>query len=374
MSTSSEDAPTFDVLLAGTVFFDIVFTGFPHPPAPGTEVWTTGMGSSPGGIANLAVATSRLGLCTGLAAGFGDDLYGDWMWQVLRDQEHVDLSRSRRFHAWHTPVTVSLAMDDDRSMVTHGHPPPESVAALLDPPPPTRAVLADLGDPEVRSADWWRTAATQGALVFADAGWDPEQVWDRRILTDLADCYAFTPNAQEAMGYTRTDSPQAALRALADHVPLAVVTRGHEGVIAIDSATGEEAEVPALDVAAIDPTGAGDVFAAALVLGTVRGWPLTKRLRFATLCSSLAVQQFGGSLAAPGWGDIADWWRDVRTRADAGESSARETAGAYSFLTECLAGMTTRRVRRAEATIARFSDADLASPDAEPPTAPSSGQ
>ncbi|UFU04099.1 PfkB family carbohydrate kinase [Ruania suaedae] len=369
MSTSAEAADSFDVLLAGTVFFDVVFTGFPHPPAPGTEVWTTGMGSSPGGIANLAVATSRLGLCTGLAAGFGDDLYGDWMWQVLRDQERVDLSRSRRFHAWHTPVTVSLAMAADRSMVTHGHPPPEPVAALLDPPPRTRAVLADLGDPAVREAGWWRTAATDGALVFADAGWDPEQEWDQRILTDLADCYAFTPNEQEAMGYTRTDSPRAALHALADHVPLAVITRGHQGVIAIDSATGEEAEVPALEVEAIDPTGAGDVFAAALVLGTVREWPLTKRLRFAALCSSLAVQQFGGSLAAPGWGDIADWWRQVRHRADSGDDDARETADAYSFLPDCLAGVTTRRVRRAEATIARFSDADLASPDVGPPTA-----
>ncbi|UFU05274.1 PfkB family carbohydrate kinase [Ruania halotolerans] len=360
--------PEFDVLLAGTVFFDIVFTGFDKPPSPGTEVWTHGMGSSPGGIANLAVATARLGLCTGLAAGFGDDLYGDWMWQVLRDQERVDLSRSRRFHAWHTPVTVSLAMNDDRSMVTHGHPPLEHVATLLDPPPTTRAVLADLGDPEVRAASWWRTAAAGGALVFADAGWDPAEQWDRRILTDLEGCHAFTPNAQEAMGYTRTDTPRAALHALADHVPLAVVTRGHEGVLAIDSATGEEAEVPALEVAAIDPTGAGDVFAAALVLGTLRGWPLTTRLRFSALCSSLAVQQFGGSLAAPGWGDISDWWRTMRARSAEGDPQAQVSTEAYGFLTDCLAGVTTRRVRRAEATIARFSDADRSSPDLEPPT------
>ncbi|SED81629.1 PfkB family carbohydrate kinase [Ruania alba] len=368
MHASAPDSRPFDVLLAGTVFFDVVFTGFDQPPTPGTEVWTHGMGSSPGGIANLAVATSRLGLCTGLAAGFGDDLYGDWMWQVLRDQERVDLSRSRRFHAWHTPVTVSLAMDDDRSMVTHGHPLPDPVASLLDPPPATHAVLADLGDPDVREASWWRTAAADGALVFADAGWDPAQEWDRRILTDLDGCHAFTPNAQEAMGYTRTDTPQAALHALAEYVPLAVVTCGQDGVLAIDASTGEEAHIPSLRVAAIDPTGAGDVFAASLVLGTLRAWPLDQRLRFGALCSSLAVQQFGGSLAAPGWGDIADWWRDVSTRAAAGEPDATETAQAYGFLEGCLAGASTRRVRRAEATIARFSDADRVAPDLTPPT------
>ncbi len=61
---------------------------------PGTEVWASGMGSSPGGIANLAVATSRLGLRTTLAAAFGDDAYGDFCWRTLEEQEGVALTRS----------------------------------------------------------------------------------------------------------------------------------------------------------------------------------------------------------------------------------------------------------------------------------------
>ena len=47
-----------------------------------------------------------------------------------------------------------------------------------------------------------------------------------------------------------------------------------------------------------------------LVLGTLRGWPLAHRLAFGNLCAGLSVQHFGGSLAAPGWGDIIDWVRD----------------------------------------------------------------
>lgn len=356
-----------DVLLTGTVFFDLIFTGFAHPPTPGTEVWTTGMGSSPGGIANLAVACSRLGLRTGLAAGFADDLYGDWMWQVLADQEQVDLTYSRRFHAWHTPVTVSMALAEDRSMVTHGHPTPEPVADLIAAPPQTGAVLLDLGDPELRAAPWWRRAREAGALIFADAGWDPEQEWDRRILDDLAQCDAFTPNAEEAMGYTRTSSPEDAVEALGEYVPLAVVTCGSGGALAVERSTGQRARVPSLRTDLVDATGAGDVFAAALVLGTLRRWPLEQRLRFAVLCSSLAVQQFGGSLAAPGWGDIADWRRQV-LRSAATDPEAAITARDYAFVDDLLTGMVTRRVRRAEATIARISDAGLAA--ATPPEAP----
>lgn len=50
-----------------------------------------------GGIANLAVALSRLGLHTGLIAGFGDDGYGQWCRQVLTDQEGIDASMSPTF-------------------------------------------------------------------------------------------------------------------------------------------------------------------------------------------------------------------------------------------------------------------------------------
>src|SRR5438128_729913 len=49
------DGPEFDVFLWGTVFLDIVFTGLESMPANGTEVWADGMGSCPGGIANLAI-------------------------------------------------------------------------------------------------------------------------------------------------------------------------------------------------------------------------------------------------------------------------------------------------------------------------------
>ena len=72
-----EDGPEFDLFLCGTVFLDIIFTGMEAMPTSGTEVWAEGMGSSPGGTANLAIAASRLGLRTSLAAAFGDDDYAD---------------------------------------------------------------------------------------------------------------------------------------------------------------------------------------------------------------------------------------------------------------------------------------------------------
>ena len=98
------------------------------------------------------------------------------------------------------------------------------------------------------------------------------------------------------------------------------------------------------------------MFAAALVFGTLGGWPLTERLRFAALASSLAVQQFGGGLAAPGWGDIADWWMRTKRAAAEHNPAAQALTQSYGFLAEHLSNHEGRSIRRAYATIARLSD------------------
>ncbi|WP_058235172.1 carbohydrate kinase family protein [Devriesea agamarum] len=345
--------PPLDVLLSGTIFFDIVFTGLDRMPGPGEELWSKGLGSCPGGIANLATATARLGLRTGLAAGFGDDAYADWMWDTLRDQERIDLSASQRFKDFHSSLTVSMAYGGDRAMVTHGHDLPSSLTANIAQAPRAATALVDLaGD-----TTWWRELAHRGTRIFADIGFDETDRWDPSDLDPLEHCHAFTPNAVEAMRYTRTDSPVSAVRALSRRVPLAIVTDGVHGAYAIDQLSGEEAFCPAVAVNAIDPTGAGDVFAASIVLGTLANWPLDERLRFSALCSALAVQQFGGSLAAPGWGDISDWWRCVRDRAQAGDLDALALRAQYGFLDDIVPRHRVQGVRRAEGTFALASDA-----------------
>ena len=357
-SVRTGGSPEFDVFLWGTVFLDVIFAGLPTAPTPGTEVWAEGMASCPGGIANLAVASRRLGLRTSLAAAFGDDAYGDFCWQTLSEQEDIDLSRSRRFADWHSPVTVSMAFNRDRSMVSHGHRAPLSAGEMIGDPPRARAVMVDLADvTELDGATWVDTARGDGALVFADIGWDPHEQWPTSVLDRLAHCHAFMPNAVEAMAYTRTDTPLAALYALADRVPLAVVTNGADGALAIDGTTGEESQAPALQVRALDPTGAGDVFGAAMVVGTLAGWPLADRLAFASLCAALALQQFGGSLAAPGWGDVADWWQHLRADPSPG-SYHQSLQRRYGVLADLAPDIPPHTNRRATATIARRSDVD----------------
>ncbi|MFI9490830.1 MULTISPECIES: carbohydrate kinase family protein [Streptomyces] len=328
--------PACDVFLTGTVFLDIVFTGLDSAPVRGTESWARGMGSSPGGVANMATALARLGLRTSLAAAFGDDHYGEYCWDALAQGEGIDLSMSHTVPGWHSPVTVSMAYEGERTMVSHGHeaPPPAAGTPLGHPfphcPPRARAAVASLTPG--RSEPWVAAAARNGAMIFADVGWDETGRWDLDALPDLGHCLAFLPNAEEAMRYTRTDCPRAAAHALAERVPLAVVTLGAEGAYAVDGATGTAAEVPAIEVEALDPTGAGDVFVAGFVTGTLAGWPMADRLAFAGLTAALSVQEFGGSLSAPGWTEVAAWWQRVGTCAGQDPAALER----YAFLADLL--------------------------------------
>ncbi|KUN92217.1 carbohydrate kinase family protein [Streptomyces caeruleatus] len=319
--------PPWDVYLTGTVFLDIIFTGLDSAPVRGTESWARGMGSSPGGVANMATALARLGLRTSLAAAFGDDHYGEYCWDALEHGEGIDLSPSRTVPGWHSPVTVSMAYEGERTMVSHGHePPPEEPAP--DCPPRARAAVASLVPG--RRASWIAQAASKGARIFADVGWDDTGAWDLAGLADLEHCEAFLPNAEEAMRYTGADCPREAAHALTAYVPVAVVTLGAEGAYAVDGRTGETAVVPAIAVEALDPTGAGDVFVAGFVTGTLADWPLADRLAFAGLTAALSVQEFGGSLSAPGWAEIGAWWRKVQSL----DRQDPEALRRYAFLSD----------------------------------------
>ncbi|MGH3098605.1 MAG: carbohydrate kinase family protein [Streptosporangiales bacterium] len=295
----------YDVFLVGTVFLDMIFTGMAGPPRPGTELWTSGLGSAPGGIANLAVAMSRLGLKVGLAAALGDDMFGAYLWRTLSEQEQVCLCASRRVKGWPTPVTVSMSYAEDRSMVTYGEPLPFAERQLVASAPVCRACVVDL---DAEPPDWVPQARRRGSLIFGDVGWDPTGEWSPALLERLAVVDAFLPNAVEAMGYTRTSSPAEAARKLSGYVPTVVVKSGEDGAYAVDGSTGEEVHEPVVPVEAIDPTGAGDVFDAGFVLATLSGWPLAERVRFANLCAALSVRQFSGSLGAPCWHEIGEWF------------------------------------------------------------------
>ncbi|WP_420809332.1 carbohydrate kinase family protein [Actinomyces procaprae] len=148
----------------------------------------------------------------------------------------------------------------------------------------------------------WRAEATPTA-VFADAAWDPTGRWSADDLAPLEVADVFTPNETEALHYTRADSAAEAARLLAERVPVVVVTRGRDGVIAC--AGGDPFALPALEVPVVDTTGAGDAFTAGLVWARLHGLGLRAAVSLASATAAATLGRPGGSLNAPALVQVA---------------------------------------------------------------------
>jgi sugar/nucleoside kinase (ribokinase family) len=315
--------------VAGTVFLDLILTGLKGPPPPGTEAYASGMAVSPGGVATVAVALARLGVRVVLAALFADDIWAELLWRTLSD-EGVDLTASRRISDWATPLTVSLAFEHDRSLATYSAAPPVTLNVGEELPAKVQACFTHIA-PEI-SATWLDRARSLGIPVFADSRWDSSGSWPTEVLEALRPEDAFLPNAGEAMAYTRKSNPREALAHISKLVAVAVVKCGADGAIASER-DGPIVQEPGLEVGAVDPTGAGDVFDAAFIYATLQCWPLEQRLRFAVVCSGLSVTRRGGALSAPRWDEI---------RAFLEQAQETSVADRWTFLAEIAARSKTR--------------------------------
>lgn len=293
------------VQVIGPVFFDLVFAALEHPPALGAEVRAAAFEGAPGGLANVAVALARLGAEVRLAAIFGDDLFGRHLWETL-ERERVDLTYAQRVPGWSTPVTAAIAYGGERELITHELPPPADPGALLPDDDEVEALVVPLAGVEV---EWLRALRRRAPLIVADMASEPGGVDRERLARKLAHVDVVLPNADEALAATGAANLDDALRLLAGTGVLPVITCGAEGAVTIDPADGTTLQVPARQVAALDSTGAGDVFAAGFVLATLERLPLEQRLRFANLCASESVKRLGGSLAAPTLAEVAELWR-----------------------------------------------------------------
>ncbi len=294
-------SPAPRMLAAGQLFLDVVFADLDGAPRLGEEHWTPAFGWGPGGIANYAVTAARLGVYTAVSADIGADTFS----HVVRDRlvEEGIVAALREREDWNLPVTAALGYGGDRALITGGRP-AAPLASLLSTAPVTPVAAVHI---DTSVAAWVRDRAADGTKIFADIGWDAGEEWDASVLSALDGCHAFLPNETEALAYTRQDDARAAARALAERVPLSVVTRGGRGAIAVDSASGEEMELDAIAVDFVDATGAGDVFGGALAAAELTAWSLRERVDFAALVAAVTVSRPGGAAAAPRLAELVPW-------------------------------------------------------------------
>ncbi len=129
--------------------------------------------------------------------------------------------------------------------------------------------------------------------------WSPEIVRDSLPFANVVKCNDDElPVVAEILGLT--GSPEAILRQLVDRhtLRLAALTRGAKGSLLV-TADGSSSDLPGTPVDVVDTVGAGDAFTAAVTLGLLAGWPLSKLHAHAERVAAYVCTQRGGTPPIP---------------------------------------------------------------------------
>ncbi|TDD27697.1 ribokinase [Actinomadura sp. KC06] len=291
----------WDVVVVGSVNADLV-VGVDRRPAPGETVLGSDLATHPGGKgANQAVAAARLGGRAGLVGRVGDDGHGELLRGALA-ADGVDLAHLATAPDAPTGVAlIAVGPDGDNSIIVspgaNARLGPDDVAAA-------RAMIAgasvvsfqlEVPLPAVLAAA--RLAAEAGGRIVLNLS-PPAPVPDEL----LALCDPLVVNEHEAaflIGEDTDRDPRAMAAALVRSGPRSVVvTLGADGVVLADGVTAP-ARIASPQAEAVDTTGAGDAFTAALCLRLAHGDSLLDAARYAARAGAAAVRKAGAQSSFP---------------------------------------------------------------------------
>ncbi len=281
------------------------------------EAW--GFQKAPGGApANVAAALARLGDPVSFLGQVGDDPFGHYLADVLRE-EGVDVSGLRFSTEARTMLAfVSLAAGGERSFSFYRHP---SADVLMTPADVDLARISaakvfhfgsiTLIKEPARSATRAALdhAREQGLLISYDPNlrlnlWDSAETARTGMLSGFEYAHIVKLSEEELTFLTGGEYVESLWR---EHTQLIVVTRGDGGSTA-HLANGR-VDVPAQSVRAVDTTGAGDAFVAGLLhqvlahlddpalFSRADGWG--DRLHFANTLAALTTTKRGAISALP---------------------------------------------------------------------------
>ncbi|MFB7214262.1 ribokinase [Streptomyces sp. NPDC056255] len=294
------DHDRYDLLVVGSANADLV-VGVERRPAAGETVLGSDLAVHPGGKGgNQAVAAARLGARTALLARVGDDAHG----RLLLESQNAAGVETAGVLVGGAPTGVALITVDpsgDNSIVVspgaNARLTPQDIRAAGPLFAAARVVSVQLEIPLETVAEVAAAMPADARLVLnpSPPAPLPDQV--------LAACDPLVVNEHEAryvLGDGAGSTPEEWARALLDLGPQSVVvTLGAAGALVADGRTGEVVTVPSLRVEAVDTTGAGDAFTAALAWRLGLGEELAQAAAFAVMVGAAAVTRQGAQASFP---------------------------------------------------------------------------
>jgi ribokinase len=280
------------IVVIGSSSMDLVVTSDKRPGA-GETVLGTSFKTVPGGKgANQAVAAARLGADVSMIGCVGNDYHGTAILENFK-QNYVSVTNVEPVTGTESGTAHIILAEGDNSIVVvkgaNDHVTPDYVSKSLSLIKQANIVLIQQEIPEETVeyvSDRCKEYGVPLLLNPAPARPLPQQVIDNAAY--------ITPNEHEASVLFEGLSTEAALKQYPNKV---FITEGKQGVRYFNGE--KEVLVPSYEVGAVDTTGAGDTFNAALAVGLAEGKSIMDSLQFANRAASLSVTKFGAQGGMP---------------------------------------------------------------------------
>ncbi|MBM3801541.1 MAG: carbohydrate kinase family protein [Acidimicrobiia bacterium] len=293
----------YDILVAGEINPDLIVSDpsltirFGQHEAM-VDSMSLVVGSS---SAIFACGAARLGLKVGFIGIAGDDVFGRFMLEVLR-QHGIDVAPVIVDSKLRTGASVILSRGEDRAILTFA-----GAIGALEADQVTDELLLQTRHLHVASYFLqaqlrrglpllFQRAHARSVTTSLDPNWDPSETWggfDEVLpVTDV-----FLPNRNEALAIAGATDLDVAFARLCRPNAVVAIKLGALGAKA--QGRGEVAEAAAVPVRVVDTVGAGDSFDAGFVYGYLKGWRLADCLRLACVCGSLSTEAAGGTQGQP---------------------------------------------------------------------------
>ncbi|WP_406353975.1 ribokinase [Streptomyces sp. NBC_01635] len=295
----------YDLLVVGSANADLVI-GVERRPDAGETVLGSDLVVHPGGKgANQAVAAARLGARTALLARVGDDAHG----RLLLDSQRAAGVDTAGVLVGGAPTGVALITVDpsgDNSIVVspgaNGRLTPDDVRAAGSLLHAAKVVSTQLEIPLETVVEVVRSLAPDSRLVLNPS---PPQPLPDEV---LAACDPLILNEHEAKvilgeAYAGEKPEDWARLLLAKGPRSVVVTLGGEGAL-VASSEGVS-RIPAVKVRAVDTTGAGDSFTAALAWRLGLGESLSDAAAYAARVGAATATGKGAQVSFPTAQEVA---------------------------------------------------------------------